>query len=363
MTIGTGCRAIGFLGVALAFAACGNGTVKTSTTSGGTSTGAVGGGSSGTAGTGTGGHASGGSTGGGSTGGGFSDCRDGGFDCSPFGELCDPTTGKCVQCFATSDCAGAASGAICDTSTNDCVECLTPADCPYITPGCSNDSCGFCVQNSDCPPNDVCDGGTCYCSGNAGCGGNAPACLGVDAGGGFCGCSASSQCSSGDICDTTTLVLNGVCVAPCTSDAGACAPGSLTPYCDASSGLCVPCLTNAQCIAADAGTICLPGVGCASCQTDSDCKDPATPHCLFGSCVQCETAADCPANAPGCNFVTNSCGSCTLNSDCASGEGCLNSACAPICESGPVPDGGCASCTVDSDCPSGTCDTSSGVCQ
>jgi len=379
--------AVGVLGLV----ACGNGTVTKNTGSAGSSsstTGAAsstsgsssgssgvlsssssgtthassGASSSGSSGTGS-SSATGTSSGSSSGSSGFPGCvGDGGFDCSVFSQLCNPATGQCVDCFQDSDCAGNPTGSICDTTSDSCVQCQAATDCPYSNPGCSNELCGACVQNSDCPPNNTCTNNACACTGNTGCGGDAPQCI-ISGGTGACGCSANSQCPTPDYCSTGGFSLNGVCLPPCTSDAGACLANSPTPFCDSSSGACVICSSNAQCLDAGLGTVCVAGVGCGNCQIDSDCKNAATPYCNFGTCVQCETPQQCPADAPGCNFLTNTCGGCSTNSDCPAGDGCASLVCAPICGPGPAPDGGCAACVFDSDCDAGVCNMNTGVCQ
>jgi hypothetical protein len=158
-------------------------------------------------------------------------------------------------------------------------------------------ACGACVTDSDCPPNDTCatETGTfigtvkaCVCSGNSGCGGDAPVCVspgGTDElfyWGSGCGCNGSGQCPSGETCDTTNLV----CTQSCVGDASVCANNGV---CDTSTGLCVECNTDADCAGLD-----------------------GTPYCLTSqnTCVQCLSNSDCSStpSTPTCDTSTNTCG-------------------------------------------------------
>jgi hypothetical protein len=127
------------------------------------------------------------------------------------------------------------------------------------------------------------------------------------------------------------------------------------------SGVCVPCLTDAECVDAGLGTVCSPGLGCISCQSNSDCTSKGTPYCVDGTCEQCITAQDCPASSPGCDSASFTCGSCTFDSDCPDGGGCAYPMCAPFCTTAASPDPGCAACSTNADCAGGSCDDA-GVC-
>jgi hypothetical protein len=163
------------------------------------------------------------------------------------------------------------------------VQCLTASQCPYDTPGCSGGICGNCATEADCPPNDICNQGSCTCAGNSGCGGDAPVCI-ADAG--VCGCNTSADCAAGTFCDQSSSLF-GVCVAPCTAPAGACDPAGANPYCDTDAGLCAQCLVDAQCADAGLGSYCV-GDACVACTADAQCAalDAGTPYCN-GECVQC----------------------------------------------------------------------------
>ncbi len=264
-----------------------------------------------------------------------STANDGGVpDKGPCGDpcgtnsVCNPASGKCVGCLADSDCAHQAGTPKCDTSSKTCVECLSATDCAYSAAGCNMGYCGSCTTTADCPANNTCntDTGECDCSGNSGCGGNAPKCLANHG----CGCVTSADCGSGLLCDTVRNP-NGACVANCTTPAGKCQSNGLAPYCDANSGsatygLCLACLNDNQCAAVGTAPYCT-ALGCVSCRTDSDCMG-STPYCgPLGACVECASAADCTGSAVGCNSVVFQCGSCSVASDCPSGDVCNAGAC------------------------------------
>jgi hypothetical protein len=152
------------------------------------------------------------------------------------------------------------------------------------------DAAGTCASDNDCPGKDApyCVQGRCaFCKTGDQCGGGTPI------------CSASHTCVS--------------CAAV---DAG-CSAATLA--CEASSGRCVECLGNGDCIRDATKSFCQAGtcVGCAgagasACAT----RDPAKPVCLAsGTCAECATSDDCPAPAkPICD--ANVCVACTRDDQC-----------------------------------------------
>ncbi|MGC4118520.1 MAG: hypothetical protein QM765_28985 [Myxococcales bacterium] len=307
-------------------------------------------------------------------------------DCG-FGFVCDPDGPRCVECLADADCKLSLVGPLCDTTTHRCLECRTGADCPFERKGCESGLCGSCQQDSDCPgPTDLCGDQRCHCLADSDCGGNAPVCD-VTPGVLVCGCTESSQCPTGRVCDTISD-SRGTCVVPCTVAAGACDPLGQRPFCNSATGLpltglCVACRNNEDCVTAGLGSFCTLE-GCLGCLADSDCTDPAKPKCR-GTCVGCGSWQDCPAGQ-GCNFATHTCGSCVDEYDCPSTH--------PYCEAGvckatanpgadagtgPCPQGcqadevcdsstdTCVQCLADTDCaahhaPLSLCDTVQKVC-
>jgi hypothetical protein len=78
------------------------------------------------------------------------------------------------------------------------------------------------------------------------------------------------------------------------------------------------------------------------CSIDSDCPG-ASPLCsAAGTCIRCESAADChpDAGAPACNATTGACVECASSSDCAA------IAARPYCD----PENQCVRCLSNADC-------------
>jgi Cys-rich repeat protein len=263
-------------------------------------------------------------------------------------------------CQNSSNCGGATP--IC--SAGSCVQCAVSADCPDWTPGCHNNLCNSCSQNSDCPGTEQCTGGRCGCSVNADCPLDVPNCVGQSSGyDGTCACTDSSQCGVGQICETRSpyavvAAAGGACIAPCVTSAD-CAtsfPGA-SSVCNSTTGYCVPCLTDQDCLAAAdpsqsiAAPSCLllgdggypntsppllTGGGVCGCDAISQCDGGYT--CVNpgfgGTCVApCSYAGGidscflpdyvfgyCPQDpiTPYCNTFTGACQQCLEDYDCTS---------------------------------------------
>lgn len=154
----------------------------------------------------------------------------------------------------------------------------------------------YCASNADCkqPERPMCDVVTAECVASLVDGGT------PDGDGAVTGCTASNQCSvaTAPICDPASHTCRG-----CTSSADAgmsteCSGLSLTrPLCS-SSGACVECLSNADCLA-----------------SRKSCDVPT------GSCVACAKNADCTSGL--CNASTGACADpSTLVYVSASGQSC-----------------------------------------
>lgn len=237
--------------------------------------------------------------------------------------VCDPSTGECVECLTSGDCADK-SCTFCDPILkrctagegqvqvgNDCVpapDCTSDADC--------NDPClscgpaGTCIP-IQCPP------------------GKVPARIGNR-----CDCVEECDCDDPGSCSDMTKYCTAIgpetcgCL-PCEGD---CASGCQDPcYCDPLLNKCVanPCPD----VACSNGTDCGPGCGCQngkcvpcaslSC-TDSSCAEVLGCKCAGLSCVAddcgnspCTTAFDCPF---GCTCDDGTC------------TGCSNYPCSPVDE-------------------------------
>jgi hypothetical protein len=267
----------------------------------------------------------------------LTDCRlDGGAAaCQALQFVCDPATGQCVACVSNQDCQtdGGSATPFCDTTVNNCVQCLTAVNCPYSTPGCSMGNCGSCQMNLDCPSGLTCQTtlGMCTCTSQNQCAGNAPSCVGLDAGPGMCGCASTADCRDAGVCDDVHFP-SGACVPSCAVDGGAANCQSMQEVCNPSSGLCVGCLSNQDC------------------QIDGGMQ----PFCdtTAGVCVQCLAAADCPYSSPGCSDGT--CGLCQMPTDCPAGLTCDTTQFTCDC-TGPNQCAGNAPACVGLDSGTGTC--------
>ncbi len=168
-----------------------------------------------------------------------------------------PAGGKCKA-----DCP------VCDPALG-CVECSSDANCPAGKPRCVRGSCEVCTQNADCPA-------------------TSPTCFPDDH---KCHGACTSTTCSGEtaLCNAIT----GACVG-CNSNADCADPE--TPLCDPVTSQCVTCLSNANC-------------------------GSKTPLCYVrqGKCVACLTNADCPPAAPVCG----------TDLTCGSGNGCSSETCGP----------------------------------
>jgi Cys-rich repeat protein len=276
--------------------------------------------------------------------------------------VCDPDSGKCVECLASSDCP--AGNPVCDTATHTCGDCTTDTQCQAFsaTPVC-NEGTGSCVQ-CDANSHTLCTGPTPLCD--------------VDLNGGTCvACITSSDCTADNpVCDLATHTCGD-----CTTDAQ-CAAYSATPVCNEGAGSCVECDANSHTLCTGTKPLCdvdLNGGTCVACITSSDCT-AAAPVCSSAThtCGDCTTDGDCSVytDTPLCNAGTGSCVACNNNDDCSGAQGlcdvnrggvcvaCLaNSDCptgAPICDS----EGSCSGCKSDTDCtsPSAPACSSIGTC-
>ena len=137
-------------------------------------------------------------------------------------------------------------------------------------------------------------------------------------------------CPEGFTCNAAT----GVCI-DCTTNAD-CEGGDV---CDTATNRCVECLTGSDCELA--GTYC-QGQSCvAGCDARSDCTDPLLPGCDVAShnCVVCDADTDCldPGN-PTCDLTLHACVGCGADSDCDTGE---------VCD---LTRNLCVACNTDMDC-------------
>jgi hypothetical protein len=285
--------------------------------------------------------------------------------CSGAMPVCKMDADTCVECLEKAQCSG--SKPACDTTTNACVECTEKADCTDVAkPFCDSaaSQCVACLQQSDCKDaaSSKCDAGACKpCTTDTDCSGIA--------GKGVCDAGACVQCT-------------GAKFAACGNNAG-------TPLvCDSvmrtctttkqhSSGLCQPCVTDAQC---NAGEVC----------TLDKFGTPSKDVGYFCHWKQGDTAEGAPANCSvtGMPYVGTQVAAtsidgtvgdiCTLRSSTCVANNQFSSkdctvASAPsdaACGVSPPKDAKCAlynagagtyrctmTCLSDDDCPGTTCNT------
>ncbi|HQP36255.1 MAG TPA: hypothetical protein PLI95_13795 [Polyangiaceae bacterium] len=283
--------------------------------------------------------------------------------------------GACVQCVSAGDCPA---------SSNECVQpaCDAVNACGY-TPkatgtGCAN-GLGKCDGAGQC---NVCTPGTAVCNGNVPlvCGANGqyapqPACGGAtpncDAATGTCvQCTTATQCALGNECLTASCTANTCGYLPKPSGT-ACTGGTCSPL-----GTCQACTPGAvKCVGESVQTCNSSGqydpvVACVA--PKPYCDDATT------SCVECETAGQCPAATNECLVATctgSACGFAPKPADtnCAGGTGKCNGAgqcnvCTPgtricngnvplLCESNGqyAPQAACSGATANCDPATGTC--------
>jgi hypothetical protein len=154
-------------------------------------------------------------------------------DCLIQGLHCATTRGLCVECREDGDCL-ASDRPRCEASLGRCIGCRGDADCE-IDERCEA-STHACVER--CSATRACNIGSC------------------DMATGRCvECSVTVACTD-HVCNGA-----GVCV-ECLSDAD-CAAAGEEPFCDTLLGRCVRCITNAHCA---------PSLRCAP--TPGECRAP-----------------------------------------------------------------------------------------
>jgi hypothetical protein len=293
-----------------------------------------------------------------------------------------PGLGGCIPspCQTDADCAGAIAPA-------------TPSFLGYpqeAEPYCIGGSCspypstfpaGFC-PNCFCQNNVICADGVsvcnqdtdhCGCTSSAQCGGPWPVCELFDAGFnddagdlvGFCGCESDADCGDAGLrCldlqanDLLNIYGGKTCLFTCTDPRfpGCSAISPNTPVCDATSGLCVGCETDADCRKNASGPSLGPycrSDGQCGCLTAKDCPnkencggtgvdsvDNATVMvflCNFASPLAC--TPDACGNDSACNVDSGLCATplCYSSFDCFTGSFC-------------DPVAGCTGCATNSDC-------------
>ena len=136
-----------------------------------------------------------------------------------------------------------------------------------------------------------------------------------------CESAACDSCLEAGTCAESALSLchpeSGACVAGCDpsagDDPGNCPDGT---RCEAARGICLACLTNADCAAPTPACDTASG-SCVGCVSNYDCT-PQAPVCDTDAleCVQCRVDGDCAATNDVCRESVGRCVECESNDDC-----------------------------------------------
>jgi len=265
-------------------------------------------------------------------------CSD---DCSGATPICDPARELCVECLVATDCRDSAKP-YCDTAAAKCVACSKQSECSDpVASTCTAGACTACKADADCSNitgKGVCDAGTCVQ-----CTGKKFAACGMDAG-------------TPLVCDS----LKRIC----------------TTSKQQSAGLCVACVTDAQCKLGqacvldkfgspvkDVGYFCHWKKGDAAHGAPADCFSTGKPYA--GTQVDVTSIDGSVSDICGLRSST-----CIANNqfsalDCSVASAPSDSACGVA----PPKDAKCAqvpssssyrctmTCLSDEDCPGTSCDT------
>jgi hypothetical protein len=149
-------------------------------------------------------------------------------------------------------------------------------------------------------------------------------------------------------------------------------------HCDLTSGQCVECLGNADCVVAPYARCDMAVHRCVECLSAADCAGDAICDSATGICIaRCVDGGGCPAAQPFCDARGN-CVECRTNGDCfrpdlcdlsigrcafcATDQECV----APNIRCDPYNPGRsrCKECLTPADCPASTpyCDVHGGIC-
>ncbi len=231
------------------------------------------------------------------------------------GAYCNEVCNHCPgSSQAAAKCQAAQAAALSGGSCNSCL-----AEFQQFAPLCGSPSAPTCPTSSS-------SSGSSHSTGSTSTSSSSSSSSGV------IGCTTSSQCTGGNVCDTFSI-QGGGCVPNCATSGTPCVDGGGAPLCDT-----------------DAGS---PGYGvCFGCLHDSDCTVGSATICSAGQCVHCTTNAQCMAESSTTPFCNGLCVGCLTSADChTAGTACstFNSQCEPFCVlGGPSP---CPPCSQNSDCP------------
>jgi hypothetical protein len=273
--------------------------------------------------------------------------------------VCYPGTycgdgGACVNgCRTGADCVGSYSGSIC--SQGQCAQCLNDSQCPPNNLGCGQTTyngvmCGICSTDQNCPVGLHCEnlnnynGNGCGCHSDEECGMSSvalsvPVCVGLlsDAGpfpasSGKCGCRSNADCGLSEICETRppfTVSVNNA--------GGAFTGGTCIALCSDVGGTdCSTAGIRESVYSNQLDNVCNFQTGyCVSCAQDSDCLggpySSATGPVITPACVAFDNGIDPTSGLP---TGGGDC-ACTDTSQCNDGYACWNAGlsgyCSPPC--------------------------------
>lgn len=254
-------------------------------------------------------------------------CRDGacldacGADAPCPGRQTCGADGQCRDaevCVDDVDCvAGVCQAGACGAG------CVEDADCPGTrTCDVASGRCpeaAFCIVPDDCDPGRLCDGGAC----RDGCDAERPC-----PGGGACvdgACVAPVLCEADGECEAGQICVLGACRDPECVESGECPEACVGGVCAARPTVeCPDCPVGQLC----AGGVCVRD---GRCEGDADCP-AARPICHpAGRCVECLTAAQCPALGTCEAFACEPGFFCRDDADCAGERFCDGACRVPAC--------------------------------
>lgn len=245
------------------------------------------------------------------------------------GQVCNLTSGRCVQCRSDNDCDTNSATPWCDPSTGTCRGC-------NLVPSAGGNAWCSSSTRQQTPQRNICHStGRCIrCDATGGCPNN-QRCFIPDAAApqnnmcGACRPNVAGDCPAGmPICDAATRMCRGCRTGDCTG---------ATPMCNTMTGSCVRCIVE--------------GSGAAA-----GCPNANQSRCIMGTagpeCVQCSAHPQCPPGGPPlCHPTSHTCVLCTAfpgnpaaaTAACQSrtqGTVCTNAGTCATCD--PMDHDGCA---------------------